>query len=72
MMKGFLLALVVVLGVSAFGETNAVTRVSESPTREQCAAFTKSGTRCKRKAIPGGKLCRQHQKLVEKSQGKTE
>lgn len=32
----------------------------------QCEALTKSGTQCKRKALPGGKLCRQHQKIAEK------
>ena len=38
--------------------------------RTQCEAITKSGTRCKRNAIPGGKLCRQHQKIADAKTGK--
>ena len=40
--------------------------VSNSPVlklpRQQCEAMTKSGTRCKRNAVPGERLCRQHKK----------
>ena len=31
--------------------------------RQQCEAVTKSGNRCKRNSLPGGKLCRQHQRI---------
>ena len=31
--------------------------------RHQCEAVTKSGNRCKRNSIPGGRFCRQHQKI---------
>lgn len=62
--------------------TNAVLKVvstcsvSNSPAlkhpRPQCEAITKSGTRCKRNAIPGEKLCRQHLKsaFLKKSKSK--
>lgn len=50
--------------------TNAPTAKSSSAksadgerSRWQCAAVTKSGTRCKRKAVPGERLCRQHKKI---------
>ena len=33
---------------------------------QQCEAVTKSGTRCKRNAAPGEKLCRQHKKIAAK------
>ena len=31
--------------------------------RQQCEAVTKSGNRCKRNSLLGGKLCRQHQRI---------
>ena len=50
--------------------TNAPTAKSSSAksadgerSRWQCVAVTKSGTRCKRKAVPGERLCRQHKKI---------
>ena len=42
--------------------TNAQT---ELQLRQRCEAFTKSGNRCKRNAAPGGKLCRQHGKILK-------
>ena len=36
--------------------------------RQQCEAVTKSGNRCKRNSIPGGKLCRQHQRINDRSE----
>ena len=67
-MKRFLIVAFVFFGACAFGETNEVARAqaSAAPARVQCEALTKSGTQCKRKAVLGGKLCRQHQKIVEK------
>lgn len=35
--------------------------------RKQCEAITKSGTRCKRNAVPGGKFCRQHQRIHDRN-----
>ena len=34
--------------------------------RQQCEAVTKSGNRCKRNAVPGEKLCRQHLKIANR------
>ena len=50
----------------AEASTNAVTNVVSSVVRTQCEARTKSGTRCKRNALPGEKLCRQHKKIEER------
>ena len=33
---------------------------------QQCEAITKSGSRCKRNAVSGGKLCRQHQRIGDR------
>ena len=33
---------------------------------QQCEAVTKSGNRCKRNAVPGEKLCRQHLKIANR------
>ena len=53
--------------VSVTAATNApATKVS----RQQCEAVTKSGNRCKRNAVVGGKLCRQHQKIADVKSGK--
>ena len=46
--------------------TNVVKNVVLSAVRTQCEARTKSGTRCKRNAQPGEKLCRQHKKIEER------
>lgn len=37
----------------------------QTVSHSQCEAITKSGNRCKRKAVPGGNLCRQHKKIAE-------
>lgn len=57
--------------------TNAVPIEAVSPSltnapaarllRTRCEAFTKSGSRCKRNASTGAKLCRQHQRIKEKA-----
>lgn len=67
-MREFLLMLVLILGVGVHGETNEVSRVQllDASARAQCEARTKSGTQCKRKALPGDNLCRQHKKIAEK------
>ena len=49
--------------VSATAATNVP---AEKVSRQQCEAITKSGSRCKRNAVPGGKLCRQHQKIGDR------
>ena len=49
--------------VSVIVATNApAVKVS----RQQCEAITKSGNRCKRNAILGEKLCRQHLKIAKR------
>ena len=39
--------------------------------RQQCEAVTKSGNRCKRYAVPGERLCRQHRKILSGTDGST-
>ena len=34
--------------------------------RQQCEAITKSGNRCRRNAVAGGKHCRQHQRINDR------
>lgn len=76
-MRGFALLILVLsaalLCLAAPAATNAVPNaasvaaVTNAPaaklSRAQCEALTKSGTRCKRNAAPGEKLCRQHLKI---------
>ena len=50
----------------AEASTNAVSNVVSSVVRTQCEALTKSCTRCKRYALLGEKLCRQHKKIEER------
>lgn len=52
-----------VLGVAAVATATNASAAGAS--HQQCEAITKSGNRCKRNAVPGGKLCRQHQKIVD-------
>ena len=52
--------------ISSAVSVTAATKVS----RQQCEAVTKSGNRCKRNAVVGGKLCRQHQKIADVKSGK--
>ena len=77
-MKGFAtLVLVSVLVLSCFAasastnlllSTESFASMTNASTakqvRQQCEAITKSGTRCKRKAVAGEKLCRQHQRIA--------
>ena len=50
----------------AVSTTNAPTaKVS----RQQCEAVTKSGNRCKRNAVSGEKLCRQHKIIFRAREG---
>lgn len=80
-MKRVVLSIVVMLsaalsGLAASAQANAfpsvasVTSATNTPAaklpRQQCEAVTKSGNRCKRNAVPGGKLCRQHQKIADR------
>ena len=53
----------------AASASSAADAPAEKPAPAQCEAVTKSGARCKRNALPGGKLCRQHQKIAD-SKGK--
>ena len=46
---------------------SSIAKVPESGLpRQQCEAITKSGNRCKRNAVAGGKLCRQHQRINDR------
>ena len=49
--------------VSVAAATNAP---AAGLSRQQCEATTKSGNRCKRNAVPGEKLCRQHLKIAKR------
>ena len=51
---------------SAVSATVATNAPSEKVSRKQCEAVTKSGNRCKRNSVPGGKLCRQHQRISDR------
>ena len=48
---------------SAVSVTVATNAAAGKVPRQQCEAVTKSGNRCKRNAVSGGKLCRQHQRI---------
>ena len=50
--------------------TVATNAPSGKVSRQQCEAITKSGNRCKRNAVLGGMLCRQHQKIADVKSGK--
>lgn len=50
-MKTAFLTIALILGVCALAATNEVA---------QCWAVTKSGSRCKRRAAPQARYCRQH------------
>ena len=81
MKRFFMLAVLVWSSAFLFADVSASTNavpveavapsVTNAPTvkllRTQCEAFTKSGSRCKRNAPPGAKLCRQHQKIKAKA-----
>lgn len=83
-MRRVILSIVVALSaaLSCLAEpvaTNATTNVvsvastTNNPalkaSRQQCEAVTKSGNRCKRNAVPGEKLCRQHLKIANRKSG---
>ena len=65
------------LCLAGFAVTNTVssavflTAATNAPaakvSRQQCEAITKSGNRCKRNAILGEKLCRQHLKVANRT-----
>ena len=52
-------------GVVSFASTTN-TPATKLP-RRQCEAITKSGSRCKRNAVSGEKLCRQHLKIANRT-----
>ena len=56
--------------VSAVAAATSTNAPAAKLPRTQCVATTKSGTRCKRNAVPGHKLCRQHQKIKQSNMGK--
>ena len=46
--------------ISSGGAARAIKNEKKSQPTEQCAAFTKSGNRCTRNALPGSNYCWQH------------
>ena len=83
-MKRAVLSIVVILSaalscLAKSGVTNIISSVASvasttnTPSlklpRQQCEAVTKSGNRCKRNAVPGEKLCRQHLKIANRKSG---
>ena len=59
----FLLVFVVALSARAEDEPKAVSSTNDVAAvvqRVQCHSVTKSGNKCKRKAVPGKLYCRQH------------
>ena len=83
-MRRAILSIVVILSAALscladFAATNvalnvvSVVAATNTPalkvSRQQCEAVTKSGNRCKRNAVPGEKLCRQHLKIANRKSG---
>ena len=58
--------------VSFASATNTVARANATPPANdgRCEATTKSGNRCKRKAIRDERFCRQHLKIQKKKEEK--
>ena len=58
--------------VSLASTTNTVARANATPPSNdgRCEATTKSGNRCKRKAVRDEHFCRQHLKIQKKKEGK--
>ena len=56
-----------VAGVASVAKSTFAKAADDKQSRRQCEAITKSGTRCKRNSLPGGKLCRQHQKIKHRN-----
>lgn len=52
--------------VVAASATNSVPTKVAKQERPRCEAITLSGNRCKRRAIPGCKYCRQHAAIMRK------
>ncbi len=80
-MRFVVLVLALLFVVPIFASTNtqvavAVPTTNSVPTkvakqeRPRCEAITLSGNRCKRRAMPGCKYCRQHDAIMRKRAGK--
>lgn len=62
----------VAVATNAFAAKSSIANVTEGKLpRQQCEAVTKSGNRCKRYAVPGERLCRQHRKILSGTDGST-
>ncbi|MBN2357734.1 hypothetical protein JXO59_16605, partial [candidate division KSB1 bacterium] len=48
-------------GKSTAPDSSRLKSTEKKQQSNRCQAITKKGTRCKRKALPGSKYCRQHQ-----------
>ena len=55
---------------SAVSVTAATNAPATKVPRQQSEAVTKAGYRCKRNAVVGGKLCRQHHKIADEKKKK--
>ena len=60
------------IAVSLASATNTVARANATPPSNdgRCEATTKSGNRCKRKAVRDERFCRQHLKIQKKKEEK--
>lgn len=58
--------------VVAAPTTNSVPVKTIKQNRPRCEAITLSGNRCKRRAMPGCKYCRQHDAIIRKRAEKEE
>ena len=57
----------VTVATNAPAAKSSIAKVPESKLPSQrCEAITKSGNRCKRNSVAGGKLCRQHQRISDR------
>ena len=69
----FLMAFTVALSACAGDETKVVLSTNDVVAvaqRVQCQSVTKSGNRCKRRAVREERFCRQHLKIQKKKEEK--
>ena len=57
----------VTVATNASAAKSSIAKAAEGKLpRQRCEAITKSGNRCKRNSVGGGKLCRQHQRISDR------
>ena len=55
----------VTVATNAPAAKSSIVKAAEGKSpRQRCEAITKSGNRCKRNAVSGERLCRQHRKIL--------